>query len=88
MKTTDFEKPTKHPYSMLRGYENAHEKESILAYMLNKSIEQGSFKPLNFKYKHPTMVSDGLLKEQGEKMYQLTKKSLGLLYSIYGKDGE
>ncbi len=88
MKITDFEKPTKHPYSMLEKYQNAHEKEEILAYMLNRSIEQGSFEPIKLKYEHPTMVSDGLLEEKGEKVYKLTKKSIGLLYSIYGKEVE
>lgn len=82
---SDFHRPADRPWGMLQGYERAAEKESVLATILLACIEAGDFVPVGTRYKHPSMVSDGLLEETTEG-YKLTKKSIGLLYSIYGKD--
>jgi hypothetical protein len=82
----DFNRPEDRPWGMLRGYERAAEKENVLAAILLTCVEAGDFIPVGTKYKHPTiMVSDGLLEETPQG-YMLTKKSLGLLYTVYGKD--
>lgn len=80
----DFNKPTARPWNMLQGYEHAAEKENVLAMILTACIEAGDFIPVGTRYKHPSMVSDGLLDETPEG-YTLTTKSIGLLYSVYGK---
>ncbi len=84
MDITDFNEPEKRPVGMLRGYERAEEKEIILAKFLSEYIEQGSFDAIKPPHKYPTMVTDGLLKETPDG-YLLTKKAIGLLYSVYGK---
>jgi len=84
MQTTDFVKPTVHPYGMLSGYTDASEKESFLVWMLIKCIEVGEFMAINTTHEHPDMVKLDLLEKVGEKEYKLTKKSIGLLYSHYG----
>lgn len=92
LKTTDFKIPTEHPGDMLAGYEHAFEKESVLVFILKKCIENGTFEmSIESEYDHPTMVTDGLLKKveilgRSGNYYHLTKKSLGLLYSVYGKE--
>lgn len=85
MNINDFEKPSNHPYGMLRGYENANEKEAMLAWMLIKCIEAGDFCMIETKHDHPTMVEDGLLEKVADKNYRLTKKAIGLLYSQYAR---
>jgi hypothetical protein len=85
IKITDFEKPKVHPFGLLEGYENASEKESVLEFMLTKAIERKTFSPIATSYDHPDMVECGLLVQTGFKEYALTKKSIGLLYSVYGK---
>lgn len=83
----DFEIPTQHPYSMLQGYSHASEKEEILALLLIWCHTENDLQASKvFIHSHPTMVEDGLLEETGEKTYKLTKKSIGLLYSVYGKE--
>lgn len=85
MNTNDFKKPDAHPYGLLSGYTNASEKENVLAWMLVDCIEKGSLETVHdSKHSHPTMVEDGLLEEVSERKYKLTKKSIGLLYSVYG----
>lgn len=83
MRISDFVKPTEHPFNMLRGYENAYQKESVLAFVLSKCIDAHDFAAVETKHEHPTMVEDGLLERVGERKYKLTKKSIGLLYSHY-----
>lgn len=86
MQHTDFKQgELEHPYGMLQGYTNASEKETILALLLEYCTSVGDLNASKkFTYFHPTMVEDGLLEETGEKEYRLTKKALGLLYSVYG----
>lgn len=89
LKIEDFQEPKIHPYEMLRGYNNASEKESLLAFILGENIKSSKFEPVKTKYSHPTMVEDGLLIDNStdtEHKYSLTKKSIGLLYSVYGKE--
>ena len=85
MNTTNFNKPEKHPCGMLSGYRNASEKEGLLCFILSECTDAGEFKEVKTKYSHKSMVQDGLLEEVREKTYKLTKKSKGLLYSVYGK---
>lgn len=84
MDIKSFVKPEEHPGGICRGYDNAYEKESVLAFILSQCVEAGGFGPVETKYAHPTMVSDGLLEEVSERRYKLTKKSIGLLYGVYG----
>ena len=86
MNTDSFEIPNKHPYGMLDGYDYAYEKESLLAYMLVKSLqEQNLYAKVKLNCNHSDMVKDGLLYDYGDNVYQLTKKSVGMLYGVYGK---
>ena len=83
----DFNAPETHPFGMLDGLINAAEKESVLFVILLKSIkDHGEFVPIKLNYGHPSMVSDGLLNEVGERTYELTRKAKGLLYAYYGKE--
>jgi hypothetical protein len=82
--TYDFNKPDKHPYGMLSGYDRASEKESVLSWMLDKSIEGQEFGVIQCTHEHPSMVRDGFLKDEGDRRYSLTQKSIELLYSVYG----
>ena len=85
MNITDFEEPKAHPFDLLHGYNNAYEKEGMLAFLLSKCIQAGKFKAVETIHSHPTMVDDGLLEQVGERKYKLTKKAIGLLYSRYAK---
>ena len=68
----DFNEPTEHPYQMLEAYQNASQKESVLAYILSECIKEGDIAaPVQTVYSHPTMVSDGLLGQSGERTYYL-----------------
>lgn len=85
MQISDFIEPKVHPYGMLQGYSHASEKETILMLLLRYCVAEGDLTAAReLAHSHPTMVTDGLLEEVGEKCYKLTKKSLGLLYSVYG----
>lgn len=86
MKTTDFNRPAGHPYGMLSGIIHAYETESLLAWMLTQCINAGDFIPVQTVASWPTAVHAGLLNEEGERLYTLTAKAKGLLYSVYGKD--
>lgn len=68
------------------GLSNTNECESMLAWLLNKSIEQDSWDAVTTTHKHPKLVQAGLAEEIGEKQYKLTTKAKGLLYSHYGKE--
>jgi len=81
----DFNKPDKHPYGMLGAFDNASEKENVLAFILTQCIEAGKWIPFKMKYRHDSMVTDGLLEKIEDKTYELTTKAKGLLYSFYGK---
>jgi hypothetical protein len=86
MQVSDFNSPTFHPFGMLGGIVNhASEKESVLAFMLVKCIQNGNFDAVETTHEHPSMVEDGLLEKVGDRLYKLTKKSIGLLYTQYGK---
>ena len=71
---------------MLEGYEHAYEKESTLTFILSKCIEKGKFQSVEAKVDHSDMVTDGLLEDAGKQKYKLTNKSIGLLFSYYGKE--
>lgn len=71
---------------MLQGYSHASEKETILALLLTWChTEKDLFTPYEFIHDHPSMVDDGLLEHVEGTTYKLTTKSIGLLYSVYGK---
>lgn len=82
---SDFNKPTDHPWGMLEGHERAFEKESVLAWILDRMIIQGSFDPVQCANEHPSMVRDRLLVDAGGKGYSLTPKAIKLLHGVYGK---
>jgi len=84
MDITDFKKLEEHPWGVCKDFKYTYEKESVLRYMLNVCMDKGEFGPVKTKYNHPTMVSDGLLEEVGDKEYLLTKKAIGLLYTVCG----
>jgi len=93
LKTSDFNIPTSLPFGMLGGYEYVPEKGQVLAYILKKCIENGTFESgVETECEHPVMVADGLLKKiwvlgrADKNYYLLTTKALGLLYSVYGKE--
>lgn len=85
----DFNKPEEHPYSLLEGYTHAFEKERTLAIILRGCCDAGDLDAaIETTHRHPTMVTNGLLLEAGERRYRLARKAMGLLYSVYGKGGE
>jgi hypothetical protein len=88
MKPQDFNVPKQHPFGMLTGLglSNTSECESMLVYLLSKSIEQGSWDAVTTTHKLPKLVQAELVEEIGERQYKLTIKSKGLLYSHYGKE--
>ena len=85
MQISDFIEPKSHPFGMLSGYSHASEKESVLAFILSECVKAGDFVAVQTVHDHPTMVTDGLLEEAGERQYKLTKKAIGLLYSQYAR---
>ena len=85
MNIKDFAEPKQHPFCLLSSYKDAYEKEGMLAFILGECVKAGSFCAIATKYDHPDMVNDGLLEKAGDKSYKLTTKSIGLLYSVYGK---
>lgn len=83
----DFVPVTKHPFGMLEGYQNASEKESTLAFILSKVLEAGDLNAVvKTNSNHPDMVGCGLLIEVREGEYRLSKKAVGLLYSVWKGD--
>ena len=83
----DFVKPEAHPYGLLEGYRQAFEKENVLAIALKKCIELNAINAtFETIHNHPTMVNDGLLTKVSDRRYCLTRKSIGLLFSRYGKN--
>lgn len=68
------------------GLQHTAECESVLAWMLKQAIEKGSWEPIQTVHTHPSLVSAGLLKEEGDRLYSLTTKAKGLLYAHYGKE--
>ena len=83
----DFSDPKEHPYGILEGVDNANEKEKVLVIMLKKNMAAKTlFGSVKTKYKHPTMVEDGLIEECDDGGYRLTPKSVVILHSRYKKD--
>lgn len=72
-----FDSPEKHPFGMLRGYDHAMEKEQTLVWILQQCIDAGDWMAVRTMHRHPTMVTDGLLHQYGER-YSLTEKAKGL----------
>lgn len=62
------------------------EYEEFAVHMLNRHIEanQPFDIPFEYKYDHSEMVPEWL-NDLGDRKYTLTKKSLGLLYGMFGK---
>jgi hypothetical protein len=85
MKPSDFNKPTSHPYGMLAGYKDAHEQEDYLASMLYDCIEFGDWIVFPSSRIHSQLPANGLMERFGYDGWKLTKKAIGLLYTIYGK---
>jgi hypothetical protein len=84
-----FNKPTNHPWGMLkdRFVEGSYERENFLAWMLNESIDKGSFCEINTTLNHDHMIEEELLeKGKGDNIYKLSQLSLELLYKYYGKE--
>lgn len=88
MKPQDFNVPKQHPFGMLTGLglSNTSECESMLAWLLSKSIEQNSWDAVTTTHNHPKLVQAGLVEKIGEKQYKLTTKAKEFLYSQYGKE--
>lgn len=83
----DFKNSDLHPYGMLKGYSNASEKESLLAWMLSQCIKAGDWVAIPCKYSHDALVSDGLLLETEQaRCYRLSEKAKGYLYAFYSKE--
>lgn len=63
------------------------EYETFAAQVLNRHIDanQSFDEPFEYKYNHDEMVDHGWLLKHGTKKYSLTKKSLGLLWAMFGK---
>lgn len=82
-----FEYPNMHPSGMLAGeyLSNTYECENLLAWFLSKAKEAKAFDFVTTMYEHPELVSARLLEQRGPNEYRLTKKALGLLYTVYGK---
>lgn len=86
MQITDFVVPQHPPTGLLKGYVNAHEKETFLVMVLIHCHEVGDLDaPMALTHEHPAMVDDGLLYRVGLYTYKLTEKAKGLLYSVYHK---
>jgi hypothetical protein len=85
MKPSDFNKPTKHPYGLLDGCKNACEKESWLCWALDQCINAGKWLKFDSNVVNYSLIEDGLLEHTGELQWSLSKKAIGLLYSVYGK---
>ena len=86
MNPTDFNKPDKHPFTMMQGYRNAAEKESVLSWILIQHIEAGDWSPVKTEYEYDALVADGFLEWHGYHLYTLTTKAKGFLYAFFGKD--
>lgn len=88
IRITDFERPEQHPYSMLLGMEliNTHQAESLLAWMLVECIDASKWITIQTKHDHGGLVAAGLLREVGERQYQLTERAKGLLYGCYAAE--
>lgn len=86
MNVTMFNRPDRHPHGMLRGYEYATQKETILVLMFRNAMRCGSFEqPMELRFEHPEMVEDGLLERVAPRTYTLTEKALILLHAHFGK---
>lgn len=82
----DFIRPDKHPFGILVGYQNAFEKESVLSLIFRNAWKNDNlYEACKTIHEHPTMVEDGLLEEVEPRLYRLTTKSIGLLFSVYGR---
>jgi hypothetical protein len=88
MKPQDFNTPKQHPFGMLAGLGLSHtsECESMLAWILIKCIKQNSWDAVATAHSHPSLMQAGLVEQIGDRMYKLTTKAKGLLYSHYGKE--
>lgn len=84
LNVNSFNSPKEHPFGMLRGYDYAREKEEMLVWILRQCVDAGDWIAVCTAHRHPTMVTDGLLNQYGDR-YSLTEKSKGLLYVHYHK---
>ena len=68
------------------GMCDKYEFEEHLLWMMNKHIETNTeFNiPIESKYEHNSMVDKGWLVKIDKYKYIFTKKSLGLLWSVFG----
>ena len=87
MKPEDFNKVT--DVTKFMDMASRFEYEEHLCWRLNKHIElnQPFDKPIPNEYTHEQMVNKGWIKQVGKDNtdYILTRKSLGLLWSVFGK---
>ena len=85
MKPEDFNKVT-NMFEFMDMAERS-EYEEHLWWRLNKHIKlnQPFDQPIGNEYTHNDMVNKGYLKDHGNNDYTLTRKSLGLLWSVFGK---
>jgi len=83
---SDYEKPSSHPYGMLRGERHACEREAFMAWCLSQCIAANN---INAEFEtadnEDGMVEIDMLRKIKDKTYQLTRKAKGLLFAHYGK---
>lgn len=82
MNISNFNIPNQHPYDTFGSYE----RERFMAWFLIQCIEANDlYASIQTQSSHEDMVYDGFLERVGDNHYRLTKKSVGLLYGVYGK---
>ncbi len=82
-----FERPKVRPWNMLSGTNDCGSKEDLLGQILIKCVEASEWIAIDIAPENlpKGIVKDDLLVEVEPGRYMLTKKAVGLLYSIYGK---
>lgn len=84
----DFKKPSRHPFGMCRGMNQASEKESFMCWFLRQCIKAGNINAeVKTRNDEDYMSGEhlGMLEKVSTKTYKLTIKAKGLLYAHFGK---
>jgi hypothetical protein len=80
--TNDFNVPDRHPYDTFGSYET----ENFMAWFLMDVLKTGDlYVSIVTQYDHPELVEQGFLERTGDREYRLTQKSIGILYTVYGR---
>lgn len=84
MHISDFNRPIEHPFDTFGKIEI----ERFMWWFLDQCFLVNDLDAVIITPKNEdNLVHKGLLYKAGENLYRLTKKSKGLLYSFYGKEG-